>query len=85
MTDTQPIDLIVMRLADMHRVHPDQITDTCALCGHEVGVYPSGQAIMREYPDRIRLVCQVCKTPDPDAPLAPGAEFEPFESVRKPR
>ena len=83
MTDT--IDLIVMRLADMHRVHPEQITDKCARCGHEVGVYPSGQAIMQQYPDRVRLVCQVCKTPGENAPLAPGAEFEPFESIRKPR
>ena len=36
------LDLIVMRLADMKRVHPEQITDKCAGCGHAVGIYPSG-------------------------------------------
>ena len=76
------VELIVMRLADMHRVHPDQITATCHGCGHLVGVYPSGQEVMRHYPD-VRLTCQVCKTPGENAPLAPGAEFEAFQSVRK--
>lgn len=75
-------DLIVMRLADMHRIHPDQITAHCSECGHEVGVYPSGQKVMREVDD-VRLVCQVCRIPGPDAKLAPGAEFEPFESKDK--
>jgi hypothetical protein len=75
-------ELIVMRLADMHVVHPDQITATCAGCGHVVGVYPSGQQVMKQYPD-VRLTCQVCKTPGANAALAPGAEFEPFQSMRK--
>lgn len=76
-------ELIVMRLADMTRVHPQQITGTCNRCGHVVGVYPSGQKIMKRHPD-IRLVCQVCRTPGAQAKLAPGAAFEPFESVKKP-
>lgn len=79
---TQPI-LIVMRLADMTRVHPDQITGHCARCGHEVGIYPSGQKAMQLFPGGIELVCQICKTPDPKAMLAPGAEFEPFESRKR--
>lgn len=74
--------LITMRLADMHVVHPDQITGKCADCDHEVGIYPSGQAAMREHP-KIRVVCQVCRLPGPAAHLAPGAEAEPFQSVRK--
>jgi hypothetical protein len=76
-------ELIVMRLADMHRVHPEQITAKCHGCGHVVAVYPSGQQVMREYPG-VLLTCQVCKTPGPDAALAPGAELEPFESVKAP-
>jgi hypothetical protein len=76
------LDLIVMRLADMKRVHPEQITDKCAGCGHAVGIYPSGQKIMKQRPD-VRLMCQVCQTPGPNAALAPGAELEPFESVEK--
>lgn len=77
-------ELIVMRLADMHRVHRDQIVRKCATCGHKVGVYPSGQEVMRHDPDT-RLTCQVCKTPGPNAVLAPGAEFEPFQSVKAPK
>jgi hypothetical protein len=76
------LELVVMRLADMKRVHPKQITGTCDGCGHSVGIFPSGQQIMKQYPD-VRLMCQVCKMPGPDAALAPGAEFEPFESVKK--
>jgi ribosomal protein S27E len=76
------MELIVMRLADMHRVHPEQISGRCAGCGHEVAIYPSGQQVMKRHPD-VRLTCQVCKTPGPNAALAPGAEFEPFESVKK--
>jgi hypothetical protein len=79
----RPMELIVMRLADMKRIHPDQITATCARCGHTVAVYPSGQAVMRQHPD-VKLMCQVCRQPgDEAALLAPGAEFEPFQSVKK--
>jgi hypothetical protein len=74
------VELIVMRLRDMRRVHPDQITARCSQCGKKVGVYPSGQKIMREMAD-VALICQVCKTPGPEAMLAPGAELEPFETV----
>jgi hypothetical protein len=74
--------LIVMRLADMKRVHPEQIESKCSRCRHVVGVYPSGQQAMRDYPG-IQLVCQVCQTPGPAAKLAPGADREPFQSVKK--
>jgi len=74
--------LIVMRLVDMVRVHPQQITAHCRRCGHEVGVFPSGQDVMRKQPD-IELVCHRCKLPDPHAELAPGAEREPFQTYRK--
>lgn len=76
------MELIVMRLADMKRVHPDQITAKCSGCGHVVAVYPSGQNAMRQYPD-IKLMCQVCRQPGDHAMLAPGAALEPFQSVRK--
>ena len=76
-------ELIVMRLSDMIRVHPEQITARCSKCNEEVGVYPSGQRVMAMIPDTV-LVCSVCKGPSAaSAPLAPGAEFEPFESKRK--
>ena len=71
--------LITMRLTDMHRVHPDQITGKCADCGHTVGIYPSGQNALKEYPD-LKIVCQVCR-PGGRAELVPGAELEPSQSV----
>jgi len=76
------IELICMRLADMIYVHPDQITGHCRLCGHVVGIYPSGQSIMAQHPD-VELVCAVCRTPSPNAALAPGAWRERFQSRRK--
>lgn len=76
------LELLVMRLADMDVVHPQQITTVCSRCGELVGVYPSGQQVMREYP-RVKLICQVCRMPGPYMMLAPGAELEPMQSVRK--
>lgn len=77
------IVLITMRLADMKRVHPDQITGKCANCGHEVGIYPSGQKAMQLHPGQIKIVCHVCRPPSGEQYLAPGAHLEPFESIRK--
>lgn len=80
-----PTELIVVRLKDIIRVHPDQITARCSKCNEEVGVYPSGQNAMKNVPNLV-LVCSVCKGPFDvfSTPLAPGAEREPFESVRRP-
>lgn len=76
------IELLVMRLSDMKVVHPDQILRKCASCGYVVAVYPSGQRVLKEHPDTV-LICSVCKTPGKDTHLAPGAEIEPFQSVKK--
>jgi hypothetical protein len=76
---------VVMRLADMDRVHPRQDNSrVCASCGERVGVYPSGQHALLINP-RIEIICQRCVDPQEvgSARLAPGAEREPFESVRK--
>jgi hypothetical protein len=72
--------LTVMRLKDMRRVHPEQIEGKCARCGEVVGIYPSGQKVMRDYPGQVELVCQICNDPPAGSALAPGAELEPFES-----
>lgn len=74
--------LIVMRLADMARVHPDQITGRCARCNQIVGIYPSGQEVLRQRSD-VEIVCEKCQPPDADVRLAPGAEIEPFESRKR--
>ena len=77
--------LLVMRLADMRLVHPQQDnTKVCSECGYQVGIYPSGQAALRRDP-MLTVVCQVCIATD--APeryeLAPGAENEPLESIKR--
>ena len=74
--------LLVMRLADMKRVHPKQIEATCSKCGEIVAVYPSGQQIMRDNPG-IKLICQECRQPVDISILAPGALEEPFQTNKK--
>jgi hypothetical protein len=75
--------LIVMRLADMHRVHPSQDNSrVCATCGEPVGIYPSGQRVLKTDPT-IRIVCSRCRPSADVLVLAPGAEREPFESKRR--
>lgn len=74
------IELVCMRLANMTRVHPQQITARCSNCGETVGIYPSGQRVLRDFPDQVKLLCEICKTPGRDAVLAPGAIFEPLQS-----
>jgi hypothetical protein len=74
--------LLVMRLADMHRVHPRMIEKVCCRCQHVVGIYPSGQHfLITRGAHRVDIVCQVCE-PLPDSfSLVPGAIQEQFQSV----
>jgi hypothetical protein len=74
--------LIVMRFEDMELIHPDQIERKCNRCGHTVGIYPSGQSVLKRYP-AMEIVCQVCKPETDINILAPGAEFEPAQSKPK--
>lgn len=82
--------LVVMRLAQMRRVHPKQVEMTCARCGETVGVYPSGQSALKADPT-LEVVCSECAEREPIpvntmVALAPGAEREPLESVwREPK
>lgn len=81
--------LICMRLANMHRVHPQQVEDRCRRCGEVIGIYPSGQLAMKmaaEAGDTIILECEVCSAAGggvDGALLAPGALEEPFQSVSR--
>lgn len=76
---TRTAELVCMRLADMHRVHPDQDnTRACDRCGHTVGIYPSGQRMLRKIPT-LKIVCVVC-SPHFTGILAPGAISEVSES-----
>lgn len=79
--------LVVMRLADMHRVHPQQDESrVCASCQHRVGIYPSGQAVLKKDPST-EILCSVCAEQDKPmmsvSMLAPGALDEPRQSVNK--
>jgi hypothetical protein len=75
------IDLGVMRLAEMHQIHPRQDNSrVCAKCGERVGIYPSGQALLRRR-RKVRILCNHCLEPVGHVFLAPGAEHEPSESV----
>lgn len=80
--------LVVMRLAEMRRVHPRQIESVCDGCGAKVGIFPSGQRIIAADP-RTRVLCSHCSDPATATGLAPGALDEPTETIdnpaRKPR
>jgi hypothetical protein len=54
------VRLVVMRLIDMHKMHPEQDNSkVCALCGEPVGIYPSGQAAIKTDPT-MEIVCAIC-------------------------
>lgn len=76
---TEGVILIVMRLAEMQRVHPQMITTFCDKCREPVGVYPSGQRVLAQRPGSV-ILCTHCEDPTKAIGLAPGAEREPFES-----
>jgi hypothetical protein len=80
----RPNTLVVMRLVDMHRVHPAQDnTRVCSDCGAPVGIFPSGQEAMRRFPD-LQIICNVCINKMPGSIVnipAPGALEEIGQSV----
>jgi hypothetical protein len=60
MSGGRPDALVTMRLAEMARMHPAQDdTHVCSRCGHPVGVYPSGQAALRKWPE-MKILCSHC-------------------------
>jgi len=72
--------LVVMRLAEMRRVHPDMITSLCDGCGHKVGIYPSGQRVIAAQP-RTEVRCSYCVGRADITVLAPGAIEESKQSI----
>ena len=59
-----PSALICTRLIDMTVMHPDEDdTHRCHECGHYVGIYPTGQRALAEWPDT-PIVCSVCMPVD---------------------
>jgi hypothetical protein len=79
------VALCVMRLADMILTHPDMdTTHQCTRCGEAVGIYPSGQRILREV-ETVEIICQRCITEAETrtARPAPGALAEAVRRFRQ--
>lgn len=75
--------LLVMRLDDMIMVHPQMDTShVCSMCGEQVGIYPSGQAILKQY-RRVKICCDRCQPLPSKFMLAPGAREESGQSRRR--
>ena len=71
----KPAALVTMRLADMTRMHPAQDDSrVCGACGAAVGIYPSGQAVLRKWPD-LKIMCAQCATARP-ALAMPAADLD---------
>jgi hypothetical protein len=69
----EPSALVVMRLDQMHRVHPDQDSSkVCSVCGEPVGIYPSGQTALRAHPN-IKIICFECTRKQEDIENPPLA------------
>jgi hypothetical protein len=71
--------LVVMRVARMTKVHPKtDFTHRCGRCQEPVGIFPSGQRLLREQPNA-EIVCDGCAG-DTTAVLLAG---EPLPGVRQ--
>jgi hypothetical protein len=75
--------LTVVRLANMHKVHPQMTTAyNCDLCGEQVGIYPSGQKVIKQLGrNNVVIVCDECAGPNVMGKPAPGALAEVKQSV----
>jgi DNA-directed RNA polymerase subunit RPC12/RpoP len=78
--------IVVMRLTEMRYVHPQQDNSrVCAKCGKQVGIYPSGQAMLKAHAN-MRVICTHCfdATPTPQPQfiiLPPEVDDELSESI----
>lgn len=75
--------LLVMRLRDMKRVHPQMRSEfSCSKCGEQVGIYPSGQSVIEaKGRENVEIVCDVCNGPFTGGILTTEAIREVGESV----
>ena len=84
MSEERPV-LVVMRVAGMSKVHPKtDFTHRCARCQEQVGIYPSGQKLLRDRPNA-EIVCDGCAGDTTAIMLAgealPGVRQEAREAV----
>jgi hypothetical protein len=77
--------LVVIRTDRMTKAHPrTDFTHLCGRCREPVGIFPSGQRLLREQPNA-EIVCDVCAGDSAAVMLAgemlPGVRQEARESV----
>jgi hypothetical protein len=58
------VRLICMRLDNIVKAHPKQLTDQCSECGYVIGIPPSGMRVIAaaKYPGQVEIICQRCNT-----------------------
>src|SRR4051794_4281332 len=78
------VRLICMRVDDMVKAHPKQLTDQCSECGHVIGIPPSGMRVIAadKYSGHVKIICQICNTAE-FGMLASGVEQEEFSLYRR--
>jgi hypothetical protein len=80
-----PDALVAMRLANMRQVHPAQDNSrVCSRCGAPVGIYPSGQRALRQYPG-LPVICLECSVREPPADLKVAPAASAAEVVQEAR
>jgi hypothetical protein len=72
-----------MRASDMAVAHPDtDYTHVCAICGQQVGIYPSTVRLMQKQ-QNVMLICNHCvQGPTAGVPPVPGALAEIGQSSK---
>jgi hypothetical protein len=77
---TEGIKLVAMRLKDMGTMHPEQDNShVCSQCGETVGVYPSGQRALHNFPE-LAIICHVCASGVTGAKAFPAA---PWDEIKR--
>ena len=87
MDEKEPKSLIVMRLADAHKYHPNQIIRKCqGGCNEPVIIYPSGQVAMKKFPN-MKIICTHCtdwgKALDQSNTMIPAGSIDVIEQEKK--
>lgn len=76
-TNISDVELITMRLIDMHWTHPSQDNSrVCSKCGQRVGIYPSSIAALKKCPQAV-IICSHCVDPSvPGFSISAGSMTE---------
>ena len=74
------VELVCMRLDLMKQTHPQQDNSrVCSQCKMPVGIYPSGQQVLKDEPTAV-IICHICAKEDIKNGIpAPGAIEEMLE------